>query len=67
MPEMEGINTVMELKKDFPEVKIIAMSGGGKNKPEQYLNFAEKLGADRTLTKPFERNDLLKTLAEVLG
>ena len=67
MPEMEGIKTIMELKKEFPDVKVIAMSGGGKNKPEQYLNFAEKLGADRTLTKPFNREDLLNAISNVLG
>ncbi len=67
MPEMEGIKTIMELKKEFPEVKVIAMSGGGKTAPEQYLQFAKKLGADRTFTKPFERDALLKAVFEVLN
>jgi len=30
MPEKEGVETIMELKRDFPDVKIIAMSGGGQ-------------------------------------
>jgi CheY-like chemotaxis protein len=67
MPEMEGIKTIMELKKTSPKVKIIALSGGGKNDPEQYLKFAKKLGADRTFMKPFDRQTLLKTVREVLN
>ena len=45
MPEKEGIETIMELKKDFPYVKIIAISGGGRIEPESYLNLAKQLGA----------------------
>ena len=67
MPEKEGIETIMELKRDFPDVKIIAISGGGRVDPEEYLHMAEKLGAKRTFAKPVEREDLLKAIQELTG
>jgi len=41
MPNKDGIGMIIDLKKEFPEVKIIAMSGGGLNKPEGYLQGAK--------------------------
>lgn len=64
MPEKEGIDTIIELKKDFPEVNIFAMSGGGRNEPKQYLHMAKRLGADRTFTKPFTRSELLEAIKD---
>lgn len=64
MPEKEGIDTIIELKRDFPEVNIFAMSGGGRNEPEQYLHMAKRLGADRTFTKPFKRSKLLEAIKD---
>jgi DNA-binding response OmpR family regulator len=67
MPEKEGLETVMELRRDFPEVKIIAISGGGHVNPDEYLHMAAKLGAQLTLTKPFERDELLAAVEELLA
>ncbi len=67
MPEKEGLETIMELKRDFPKVKIIAISGGGQGSPGQYLSIAKKMGADHTLTKPFEKEELLKAVKNLLG
>jgi YesN/AraC family two-component response regulator len=66
MPDKEGIETIMELRRDFQNVKIIAISGGGKVNPETYLQMAKTLGAIKTLAKPFDRKDLLKTVQELL-
>jgi DNA-binding response OmpR family regulator len=66
MPEKEGIETIMELRRDFKDVKIIAMSGGGKIDPETYLHMAKILGAIKTIAKPFDRKELLKTIQELL-
>ena len=66
MPNKDGIGMIIELKKEFPDVKIIAMSGGGLNKPEGYLEGAKKLGAQQTLTKPIDRDELLRTVSDTL-
>jgi CheY-like chemotaxis protein len=67
MPEAGGAETIAGLRKDYPEVKIIAMSGGGRIGPDAYLRVAEKLGASHTLTKPFGKKDLLEAVQAVLG
>jgi CheY-like chemotaxis protein len=66
MPNKDGIGMIIDLKKEFPKVKIIAMSGGGVNRPEGYLDGAKKLGAARTLTKPIDRDEMLKAVKETL-
>ena len=66
MPDKEGIETIFELRRDFPEVKIIAISGGGLIGPDEYLRFARTFGAHRTLTKPFELEELLEAVQQLL-
>ena len=67
MPEMEGIETISKLRRRDPQVKIIAISGGGRNKPEDYLHLAQKLGAARTFTKPVDREALLQAVTELVA
>ena len=67
MPEKEGIETMIEVRKHFPQVKIIAISGGGRMGKLDLLPMAESFGAQRTLAKPFERKELLETVKEVLS
>ena len=67
MPEKEGIETIGELRKDFPNVKIIAVSGGGRIKSGDYLVLAQKIGAMRTLAKPFEWDTFVGTINELLA
>jgi DNA-binding NtrC family response regulator len=66
MPEMEGIETISLMRKKNPEVKVIAISGGGRNKPEDYLYLAEKLGASRTFPKPVDRDALLGAISDLI-
>jgi len=66
MPEMDGIETIMALRKGFPWVKIIAMSGGHRAGPRAFLNLAKALGAHRTLHKPFIFQDMLTAVDELL-
>jgi len=66
MPEKEGIETMIELKKDNPEIKLIAMSGGGWYGTDIDFDMAQKLGA-RTLDKPFALQELLDVVAELLN
>ena len=68
MPEKEGLETIMELRKDFPDVKIIAMSGGvAAMNATTTLYLAGKLGAERTIAKPITRAELLDSVREVLN
>jgi CheY-like chemotaxis protein len=66
MPDKEGTETIIELRKENPDIKIIAMSGGGKNKPDGYLQAAKMLGAKQTLVKPIRKKDLLDAIQELL-
>ena len=66
MPNKDGIGMIIELQKEFPDVKIISMSGGGLNKPDGYLKGAKKLGAACTLTKPIDREKLLRAVKNVI-
>jgi len=67
MPDKEGIETIVELRKLRPELPIIAMSGGGRGNAADYLDMAAKLGARKTLAKPFSTQALLDAVNEVLG
>jgi len=66
MPDKEGIETIVELRRDFPHVKIIAISGGARCGTLDFLPLAKRLGASSTLAKPFEREQLLETVHHVL-
>jgi DNA-binding response OmpR family regulator len=63
MPDKEGIETIKEIRQTAPEIRIIAISGGGKWSAEDYLRIAERLGADATLCKPFLKKELLDTIS----
>ena len=66
MPEQEGLETIGLLKKEFPQVKIVAISGGGRMGPEAYLPAALELGADRVFSKPFDVKEFIATVRELL-
>ena len=66
MPDKEGLGTILEIKSEFPGTKIFAMSGGGKNSPDQYLRMAKGLGVDGIFIKPFNREEILSAVAEIL-
>ena len=62
MPDMEGIETIRELKRINPNVKIIAMSGGGTIEANEYLEMAVLFGAKQTISKPFDVLEMLEAL-----
>ncbi len=67
MPEMEGVETTVALRKISADVKIIAMSGGGRTRNLDFLKVARKLGADGVLPKPFGMKDLLSAVEQALS
>lgn len=67
MPEKEGVETIRELKDEYPGIKIIAISGGGASGDYLYLEFAKELGADRIFKKPIDKEDLLHAIDELIG
>ncbi len=66
MPEQEGMETIREARRRFPEIRILAISGvfDADYSP---LDQALHLGADAILPKPFEPDDLIQTVRKLLG
>ena len=65
MPEKDGIETIIELKNDYPGVKIIAMSGGSGS--QVYLESARSLGVNFTFSKTFAPKELLEKVKELIS
>jgi CheY-like chemotaxis protein len=66
MPGKEGLETIMDLRREFSQVKIIAISGGGRTGDLNFLELAKRLGAQGTLQKPFGQEELLDAVQEIL-
>lgn len=66
MPEKEGLETIREMKRIKPDLRIIAMSGGGKVSAENYLTIAKIFGASKLVAKPFTIKDMLSAVRELL-
>ena len=66
MPEMDGIETIIQIRRDHPETKLIAISGGGRIGPTDYLNAARALGAHKVFTKPFDNEEFVSYLKELI-
>jgi CheY-like chemotaxis protein len=64
MPEKDGIETLLEIRKHYPTLQILAMSGGGRIGTEYLLQAAGKLGADAVLRKPFTPDKLIEMLEQ---
>ncbi len=77
MPKMNGVQAIESIRKAFPSVRIVAISGGGNfglaaYQPtaittNAYLASAEQAGAHLVLTKPFEAEDLIEAVEKLLG
>ena len=67
MPEKEGIATIIEVKVASPDTSVIAISGGGAyGRSGNFLQWAEELGADEVMAKPFPMAELLSAARVVL-
>jgi DNA-binding response OmpR family regulator len=58
MPERDGIDFIMQARRVHPDLRIVAISGGGRLGADAVLGMAAGLGADRTLVKPFSASEL---------
>lgn len=67
MPEKEGIQTITEIRRERPDAKVIAISGGGRIGNTDFLKIAQKLGASDVIAKPFDPDDFLTRVSRCLG
>lgn len=68
MPNKTGIDFIMELKKSCPNVKVIAISGGGGIQGRfDYLEIAKLIGAEKTIRKPFTLSQIREAVAELMA
>ena len=67
MPEKEGLETLLDLRREFSNVMTIAMSGGSERAKVNLLELAQRLGAQYRLTKPFQLQTVLELVNTALG
>lgn len=67
MPEKEGLETIMEVRKRWPDLPVIAISGGGQRGASAFLSTAKAFGAHLTLPKPFEMTDLAAAIEKLVS
>ena len=65
MPDKDGIEIIIEIRKKYPDIILIAISGGGRIDSESYLNTAKYLGANATLKNPFSHDQLLDMIKNI--
>ena len=66
MPGMDGLGVIMEILSEFPDSRLIAISGGNDRATDEMLHMAVKFGACRTIQKPFSVSVLLDAVREAL-
>ena len=66
MPEKEGLETIVEMRKKYPDLKIIAISGGGRISADGYLPGAKLLGANMVFQKPLIQKEFLEAVSFLL-
>lgn len=67
MPEVDGIGLLLKLRKQYPALKVIVISGGGRTQNVDFLRMATTLGADLALAKPFTPEELQRAVQDVLA
>ena len=66
MPDMDGLELIREIRRTHQRIKILAISGAGREGPGLYLNIAEKFGADAILMKPFAPDQLIERVSALI-
>ena len=67
MPQKEGLETILELRKMYPDLKIIAISGGGRIGPDEYLPSAKIFGANMIFQKPLVQKEFMQAVSLLLN
>ena len=67
MPNKEGLETILDLRSRFPQVRVVAISGGGRQRGGNLLDLAGKMGADAVLAKPLDIDLLVRTIRDMLA
>lgn len=67
MPEKEGVEMIIDLRELYPDLKIIAISGGGRTRNLDFLKLSERFGAGKILAKPFTEGQLLGAINELMS
>ena len=65
MPEKEGLETLLEIKRRFPSVPVHVMSGGGTRSKQDFLTIAQQFGATSVIRKPVTPAELVKIIEEL--
>jgi YesN/AraC family two-component response regulator len=67
MPDKDGIELIMEIRKSESAIKLIAISGGGYIPAEKYLTLAKALNIDTCLQKPFDSQQIISAVKKCLN
>lgn len=67
MPDQDGIETILDMRRRSLDTKIVAMSGGEAVRQDLYLDAARKLGADEIVRKPFRADEIVTLVDRLLG
>jgi CheY-like chemotaxis protein len=67
MPRQDGLECLMHTRKKYPDLPLVAISGGGKDRTENYLKMAKAFGAAEIFMKPFSPKALLAKVDELVG
>jgi len=65
MPDRDGIELIQDVRRRWPAIRIVAVSGGGRIAAGAYLNLARSLGASAVLAKPFSEDELMLTIEQL--
>lgn len=67
MPGQEGIETILQIREEYPGARVLAVSGGGSVAPGGPLSDAVEFGADASLAKPFSIEQLQQAVERLLA
>lgn len=66
MPDADGLDVLRNIRACRPEMKVLAVSGGGRTVSQNFLPVAKVMGAQATLSKPFRPQELIDAVEALL-